>query len=135
MPSDRTIRWSAFGFAVLFGLVVVLGYIPGLNAPIHQHHAGADPGEHMLLENDRVTAPLVVRVDVERSDCPRSDDLVDVGLLVIARVDEVEGCRAAQTPALAREQNDVAAMLRGDSAADGTRKEALAMLTEARNGR
>src|SRR5437763_964300 len=49
MPSDRTIRWSAFGFAVLFGLVVVLGYIPGLNAPIHQHHAGADPGEHMLL--------------------------------------------------------------------------------------
>jgi len=34
---------------VLFGLVVVLGYIPGLNAPIHQHHAGADPGEHMLL--------------------------------------------------------------------------------------
>jgi hypothetical protein len=49
MPSDRTIRWSAFGFAVLFGLVVVLGYIPGLNAPIHHHHAGADPGEHMLL--------------------------------------------------------------------------------------
>jgi hypothetical protein len=49
MPSDRTIRWSAFGFAVLFGIVVVLGYLPGLNAPIHQHHAGADPGEHMLL--------------------------------------------------------------------------------------
>ncbi len=33
----------------MFGLVVVLGYIPGLNAPIHQHHAGADSGEHMLL--------------------------------------------------------------------------------------
>ena len=49
MPSDRTIRWSALGFALLFALVVVLGYIPGLNAPIHQHHAGADPGEHMLL--------------------------------------------------------------------------------------
>jgi hypothetical protein len=40
---------GTFGFAILFGLVVVLGYIPGLNAPMHHHHAGADPGEHMLL--------------------------------------------------------------------------------------
>ena len=48
-PSDRGVRWSTFGFAILFGVVVVLGYIPGLNAPIHQHHVGADPGEHVLL--------------------------------------------------------------------------------------
>ena len=49
VPSDRAVRLGTFGFAILFGLVVVLGYIPGLNAPMHQHHAGADPGEHMLL--------------------------------------------------------------------------------------
>ena len=49
VPSDRGVRLGAFGFAILFGFVVVLGYIPGLNAPMHQHHAGADPGEHMLL--------------------------------------------------------------------------------------
>ncbi|HMJ19329.1 MAG TPA: DUF4383 domain-containing protein [Gemmatimonadaceae bacterium] len=49
MPSDRAVRLSTFGFAILFTLVVVLGYIPGLNAPVHQHHAAADPGEHMLL--------------------------------------------------------------------------------------
>ena len=49
MPSDRGIRLSAFGFSLLFAGVVVLGYLPGLNAPIHQHHPGGDPGEHMLL--------------------------------------------------------------------------------------
>jgi Domain of unknown function (DUF4383) len=49
MPSDRTIRVSAFLFAVLFAVVVSLGYLPGLNAPVHQHHAGAEPGEHLLL--------------------------------------------------------------------------------------
>jgi hypothetical protein len=56
MPSDRTIRLSAFGFALFFALVVVLGYLPGLNAPIHQHHAGGgDPGEHMLLGQYRIS--------------------------------------------------------------------------------
>lgn len=49
VPSDRAVRLSTFGFAILFGVVVVLGYIPGLNAPMQQHHAGADPGEHLLL--------------------------------------------------------------------------------------
>jgi hypothetical protein len=49
MPTDRTIRVSAFLFAVLFAVVVALGYLPGLNAPVHQHHAGAKPGEHLLL--------------------------------------------------------------------------------------
>lgn len=50
--SDRVIRWSAFGFAMLFGIVVVLGYLPGINAPAHVHNPGApalDPGEHLLL--------------------------------------------------------------------------------------
>ena len=49
MPSDRTIRVSAFLFAVLFAVVVALGYLPGMNKPIHQHHPGAEPGEHLLL--------------------------------------------------------------------------------------
>jgi hypothetical protein len=49
VPSDRAVRLMTVGFAILFGLVVVLGYIPGLNAPVHHHHAGADPGEHLLL--------------------------------------------------------------------------------------
>ena len=50
MTSDRALRVSAFGFALFFTLVVVLGYIPGLNAAAHQHHAaGSDPTEHMLL--------------------------------------------------------------------------------------
>jgi hypothetical protein len=51
MPSDKTIRLSAFVFAVFFAGVVVLGYIPGLNAA-HVHHPGMAPmapGEHMLL--------------------------------------------------------------------------------------
>jgi hypothetical protein len=37
---------------MLFGVVVALGYLPGINAPVHVHNPGApalDPGEHMLL--------------------------------------------------------------------------------------
>ena len=48
MPSDRFVRWTAFAFAILFGVVVALGYIPGINAPVHEHHAMAS-GEHLLL--------------------------------------------------------------------------------------
>lgn len=50
--SDRVIRWSAVGFAMLFGGVVALGYLPGINAPVHVHNPGApalNPGEHLLL--------------------------------------------------------------------------------------
>ena len=50
--SDRAMRWSAFGFAMLFGIVVVLGYLPGINTPVHEHTAGGPalgPGEHLLL--------------------------------------------------------------------------------------
>jgi hypothetical protein len=54
MPSDKTVRFSAFGFAIFFAGVVILGYLPGLNATPHVHHPGAAPmpmdaGEHMLL--------------------------------------------------------------------------------------
>jgi hypothetical protein len=54
MPSDKTVRLSAFAFALFFAFVVVIGYIPGLNATPHVHHPGAAPmpmdsGEHMLL--------------------------------------------------------------------------------------
>lgn len=51
MPSDKVIRISAFVFAVFFAVVVILGYIPGLNAA-HVHHPGMAPmeaGEHMLF--------------------------------------------------------------------------------------
>jgi hypothetical protein len=48
MVSDRAVRLWALGFALLFGIVVALGYIPGLNAAAHRHHGG-EPGEHMLL--------------------------------------------------------------------------------------
>jgi hypothetical protein len=51
MPSDKVIRISAFVFAVFFAVVVILGYIPGLNAA-HVHHPGMaamEPGEHLLL--------------------------------------------------------------------------------------
>jgi hypothetical protein len=37
---------------MVFGIVVALGYLPGINAPVHVHNPGApalDPGEHMLL--------------------------------------------------------------------------------------
>jgi hypothetical protein len=49
MASDRTVRVSALVFAILFGVIVALGYLPSLNAPVHQHHAGAEPGEHLLM--------------------------------------------------------------------------------------
>lgn len=55
MLSERTIKFSAFGFGLFFGLVVALGYIPGLNAPLHEHHAMTDPGEHMLLGQYRIS--------------------------------------------------------------------------------
>ena len=51
MASDRTLRVSAFAFALFFAVVVILGYIPGLNASAHQHHGGTAMAadEHMLL--------------------------------------------------------------------------------------
>jgi hypothetical protein len=49
MLSDRAIRLTAFVFAILFAIVVILGYIPGLNGPVHQHHGGGSSGEHMLM--------------------------------------------------------------------------------------
>ena len=49
IPSDRVIRWTTFGLALFFGVVVLLGYLPGMNGPVHVHHPGADPGEHLLL--------------------------------------------------------------------------------------
>jgi hypothetical protein len=49
MVSDRAIRVSTFLFGIVFAVIVALGYLPGINAPVHQHHAGSEPGEHMLL--------------------------------------------------------------------------------------
>ena len=51
MPSDRTVRVGAFVFAIFFGVVVALGYIPGLNSAAHVHHPGMamEPGSHTLL--------------------------------------------------------------------------------------
>ena len=51
MPSDRTVRVGAFVFAIFFGAVVALGYIPGLNSAAHVHHPGMqmEPGSHTLL--------------------------------------------------------------------------------------
>ena len=57
MPSDKTIRIGAFVFALFFAAVVILGYIPGLNAA-HVHHPGMapmEPGEHMLLGRYRIS--------------------------------------------------------------------------------
>jgi hypothetical protein len=57
MPSDKTIRISALIFALFFAVVVILGYIPGLNAA-HVHHPGMAPmeaGEHMLLGRYRIS--------------------------------------------------------------------------------
>ena len=48
MPSDRALRWSAFGFGVLFALVVALGYIPSLNGGA-EHVAMTANGEHQML--------------------------------------------------------------------------------------
>ena len=41
-------RWSAFGFAVFFALVVALGYIPQLNGS-EGHVAMTATGEHKML--------------------------------------------------------------------------------------
>ena len=48
MPSDRALRWSAFGFGILFALVVALGYIPSLNGGA-AHVAMSANGEHQML--------------------------------------------------------------------------------------
>ena len=48
MPSDRTLRWSAFGFAVFFALVVALGYIPMANAGA-EHVEMTGMGEHKMF--------------------------------------------------------------------------------------
>ena len=48
MPSDRALRWSAFGFGIFFALVVVLGYIPSLNGGAG-HVAMTANGEHQML--------------------------------------------------------------------------------------
>jgi len=49
MPSDRAIRISKFIFGLVFTAIVVLGYLPGINAPVHQHHGGGEAGEHLLM--------------------------------------------------------------------------------------
>jgi hypothetical protein len=48
MSSDRTLRWSAFGFALFFALVVALGYIPSLNRG-EGHVAMSANGEHQMM--------------------------------------------------------------------------------------
>ena len=48
MTSDRTLRWSAFGFAIFFLLVVALGYIPQFNGGM-SHVEMAQMGEHSML--------------------------------------------------------------------------------------
>ena len=47
MPSDKTVRWSAFAFAIFFVGVISLGYIPGLNAKPHVHNPDAMAGMAM----------------------------------------------------------------------------------------
>ena len=48
MTSERTLRWSAFGFAVFFALVVALGYIPRFNGGM-SHVEMSQAGEHSML--------------------------------------------------------------------------------------
>jgi len=48
MASDKTLRWSAFGFAVFFALVVALGYIPQFNGGM-SHVEMSKAGEHSML--------------------------------------------------------------------------------------
>jgi len=48
MTSDKTLRWSAFGFGIFFALVVALGYIPSLNGGM-DHVAMTANGEHMMM--------------------------------------------------------------------------------------
>jgi hypothetical protein len=46
--SSTTMRGAAFGFALLFALVVVLGFIPALNGGM-DHVAMSASGEHMMM--------------------------------------------------------------------------------------
>src|SRR4051812_37695089 len=46
--SSMTLRAAALGFAALFALVVILGYIPGLNGGM-DHVAMSASGEHMMM--------------------------------------------------------------------------------------
>ena len=48
MTSDKTLRWSAFAFAVFFALVVALGYIPRFNGGM-SHVEMSQAGEHSML--------------------------------------------------------------------------------------
>jgi hypothetical protein len=48
MPSDKTLRWSAFGFGVFFAAVVILGYIPSLNEGM-DHVSMQNMGEHKMM--------------------------------------------------------------------------------------
>ena len=48
MTSDKTLRWSAFGFALFFALVVGLGYIPRFNGGM-SHVEMSQAGEHSML--------------------------------------------------------------------------------------
>ena len=48
MTSDKTLRWSAFGFGVFFAVVVILGFIPSLNGGM-DHVAMQGSGEHMMM--------------------------------------------------------------------------------------
>ena len=48
MASAKTLRWSAFGFAVFFALVVALGYIPQFNGGM-SHVEMSQAGEHSML--------------------------------------------------------------------------------------
>jgi hypothetical protein len=53
MTSDKIVRVGSFVFALFFAFVVILGYLPGLNATPHVHHAGSampmEAGSHQLL--------------------------------------------------------------------------------------
>jgi hypothetical protein len=48
MASDKTLRLSAFGFAIFFALVVALGYIPQFNGGM-SHVEMSQAGEHSML--------------------------------------------------------------------------------------
>lgn len=48
MTSDRTLRWGAFGFGVLFVAVVALGFHPAANAG-HEHVGLTSKGEHSMF--------------------------------------------------------------------------------------
>ncbi|HKV73426.1 MAG TPA: hypothetical protein VJN95_02840 [Gemmatimonadales bacterium] len=48
MTSDKTLRWSAFGFGIFFVIVVALGYIPALNGGM-DHVAMQSNGEHSMM--------------------------------------------------------------------------------------